>query len=152
MYLNYARKALIQCKSADHLLHKTFPLIKDPKVLVGVLDNLACSLELAMSAILAFEKKEGIIEAYPNNFNGKFSMFQRHTVPRRGIAPIHQETLIRLRALLDLHKKSTVEFQRGNKLVLCTSRYEMETLTKEDMSDYIKTTREFLRIMDKIIN
>ena len=69
-------------KTADHLAFVTFPLLKDPKLLVQIIWNLNKSLNLGMEALLYYERMYKRIGMYPENFMMRFEIFQKKVVPR----------------------------------------------------------------------
>ena len=49
-------KALDHFQTADHLFHITFPVSKDPKLLLGIVKSISNCLEYTIEAILTKEK------------------------------------------------------------------------------------------------
>ena len=49
-------KAIKNIKIADHMLTQTYPLVKDPRLLLTVLENVFLSLTNAIGALLYFER------------------------------------------------------------------------------------------------
>ena len=43
-------------KVADHIISVTYPLVKDPKLLLGVLENIHSALMHCISAILEYDR------------------------------------------------------------------------------------------------
>ena len=63
-YILSKQKVFQQYDTAFHLLKVTFPLVKDQKLLMGVIHNLFTSLELCMDAILRYERELQLIPAF----------------------------------------------------------------------------------------
>ena len=150
-YLQARSKALQQYDAAFHLLNVTFPLVNDPKLLIGVVHNIFSSMEASMGAIMAYERKLHLIPPYYDNFESKFNLFRHKTVPRNNISSQLVESLGKLKELLDLHKKSPMEFQRGQKFVICTKEFQMQSLTFQEIRNYLYQSKEFIHLMEQII-
>ncbi len=131
-------KAFQQLKAAEHLLQVTFPLVKDPKLLIGILYNLSAALDYAMQAILQQEP------AVPQSLNGKLHFLQT----KYGIGKNSIELIRRVNEISSAHKDSSVVFTRGSKQVICTDEYAMEVLSAQELASFIEQARDFLKSME----
>ena len=143
-------KAVQQYESARHLLQITFPLVKDPKLLMGVIHNISASLEYSMNAILAYERILRLVPIYGPEFRSRFNLFRLKSVKRNNIPPETINLINELRQVLDLHKKSPIGFQRGNKFVICNKDYELKVISIKEIQTYLDKTKEMLQIMQTI--
>ncbi len=125
------QKALQQYKIAEHLLYSTFPLIKDPKLLMGIIHNISESLEFAVN----YRVPKNI------SLNGKLALLRES----QQISPKQVELIQKLKKIIALHQKSPVEFKRGNKQVICTEDYGLEILSIHDIKQYLNLTKEFIQ-------
>ena len=150
-YQESFQKSEQQLISAKYLLDVTYRTIQDPKLLIGVITNLVSSLEHALTALLTYEYSLLLIPTYENKFENKFTLFHSKSAKRNHIPQKYLELIKKLHYLTNLHKTSPVEFQRGNKLVLCDKDYQLEPLTLELAQEYIQQTNQFLTIIAKII-
>jgi len=55
-FQSYKSLAEQKLKVADHLLSTTYSIVKEPKLLVSVIENLYSALEYSISAVLEYEK------------------------------------------------------------------------------------------------
>src|SRR3989344_7866280 len=150
-YLSYRTKALQQYEIAYHLLNVTFPLVKDPKLLVGVMQNIFNSLEFGVEAILDYEKQLGLVPDYHFKMQSKLDLFKLKSAKRHNIPQPLIDVIFYLHNALEMHKKSPMAFQRGNKFVVCTHDYQMQTISIDDIKDYLEKNRKFLSITDTIL-
>ncbi|MBI4981122.1 hypothetical protein HZC30_06220 [Candidatus Woesearchaeota archaeon] len=153
-YHELLARAVQQHHVAVHLLTVTFPLAKEPKLLLGITFNLTSAMEYAIEALLAYERKLGLISAYAEelDFKGKLRLFKERCMVRNKIPVKYLHLLSQMHHLQQLHKTCPTEFQRGNKLVMCTSRYEMHTVSINDIKNYVSETREFVEMIGRIMN
>ncbi len=150
-YQESRARAYQQYDAAFHLLKVTFPLVRDPKLLIGVVHNLFSAAEAGIDAILAYERELRLVPAYQDNFQSKFTIFQYKSA-RRNKTPAQVITMIwELKGILEAHRASPMEFQRGSRLVICGKNYRLTSLALNDLQDYLNHTKQFLEHMDSII-
>jgi hypothetical protein len=144
-------KAIQQYDAAFHLLHVTFPLVQDPKLIMGIINNLNQSLEAVMDTILTYERQLKLVPAYSEEFNSKFNLFRYKCVKRNNIPTKFIMAMMELRELEELHKKCPVSFQRGNRYVLSTNNYRLKAVSIKDIKEYLNITKDFINHLPKII-
>ncbi len=150
-YLAARERAHQQYDAASHLLKVTMPLVKDPKLFIGILHTLFNSLEASMDAILAYDRELQLIPPFADTFAAKFNAFQQKAVRRYNLPPEYPTLLLDLKETIDLHKKSPMEFQRGSRLVICQQDYQMKAFSAQDINIYLTKTGRFLALMEEII-
>lgn len=151
-YITVQDKALQQYDAASHLLNVTFPLVKDPKLLLGVMHNIFNALELSMNAILVYERELQLLPPYQPYFQSRYNLFRYKSVPRNKIPAEIVNLIGELKEILDLQQKSPMEFQRGNKLVICSSNYHLlKSISLKELKVYLQQTRQFLDLTRQII-
>ena len=133
--------ALEPYEAAKYLFYTTYPAIQDPKLLLGVLNNLFTSLELAMQAVLEAEGR-----SFKDEFQNKLNLFAFHH------SNVNMSIVSDLKEILDLHKKCPIEFRRGGKMVLCNEDYMMKIISDKDIEDFLDRTNRFLNSTKKLVN
>ena len=151
-FLRAKDNATQKYEGARHLLNVTFPTVKDPKLLLGVIDNLVGSLEHSIEAILIYERLLRFVPVYSNDPKSQFNLFRSKSMRRNNISPEYVNLYLDLKEILELHKKSPMAFQRGNKFVICNKDYMLKTLSINDIRKYLEQTKEFLAITEKVIS
>jgi len=150
--LGSKEKAIQQYDAAFHLLNVTFPLVRDPKLLIGVINNIFSSLEYSMDTILEHERQLKLVPPYPENFQSKLNIFRYRSMKRNNVPNPIVNLMMELRELLDLHKRSPMEFQRGNRFVICSKDYRLKVISIKEIREYLNQNKEFLDIMERTIN
>jgi len=130
-------------KIADHMLTQTYPLLKDPKLLLAVMENIFMAMRYSMEALLYYDRFYKRIPQFQENFESKFNMFRARLLQRYSIAPEQVTTMQNVRELIMEHKKSPVEFTRGDRFVICTDSFHMKTIDVEQIKRFISTARSF---------
>ena len=151
-FLKAKENATQKYEGARHLLNVTFPTVKDPKLLLGVINNLVGSMEHSIEAILIYERLLRYVPIYSNNPKSQFNLFRQKSMRRNNISPHYVNLYLDLKEILELHKKSPMAFQRGNKFVICNKDYMLKTLSINDIKKYLEQTKEFLDITEKVIS
>lgn len=133
---------------ADHMAYVTYPLVKDIKLLVAVLNNLDHALTEGMNAALYYDRLYKRIPPLPEHFHLRMDLFKRKTAPRYGIGREFILLLEDVRAIIEHRNQSPIEFTRKDKLVICSSTYRMKVITYDAIKDYLRQSKLF---MDKIM-
>ena len=139
--LNLANRYL---RSADHIAYVTFPLVKDNKLIIAVLENLNNSVSNAVDALLIHEKKNRGISIIPEDFELK-----RQTVAavakKYNIIPDELSLVSELQDMVAQRKKSEMEFIRKDKYILWdTTHGKIREITMELMKSYLIRAKPFI--------
>jgi hypothetical protein len=137
-------------KVADHLLGTTYPLVKEPKLLISVVENMFQAMELIMTAVLEYEKNFKLIGNYGNTFEIKFEIFRRKIVTKYNIKQEILEFITDLKSTLDEHKKSSVEFKKKEKYIISDVDYNLRTLTADDLKKKLHKLRIYIDELTKL--
>ncbi|MBI4151491.1 hypothetical protein HY496_00845 [Candidatus Woesearchaeota archaeon] len=151
-YQDALEKARFQYDAAFHLLNVTYPLIKDPKLLVGILSNISISMENALDAILSYERQLRLVPHYSDNFQSKFNVFRYKSMRRNKIEPELIQSIEMVQSLLSLHRRSLIEFRREDRLILCDREFTTNQVTIPDIRSYLDASKSLLETATKIIN
>jgi len=137
---------------ADHMLTITFPLVKDPKLLLAILENVFLAQTNAMSSVLEYERLFKRVPPFHDTFDSKLNMFQYKIMPRFKIDPVYLKAMKDIRSVIVGHKQSPVEFARKDKFVICSNDYQMKTLNISDVKKYIVLTKKFVKEMEILVS
>ena len=143
-------KALQHFQGAYHLLNVTFPTVRDPKLLMGVIRNLSQSLEHAMDSILHHDRQLNLVPNFGSTYRAKLHTFQLKCQRRNKIPQEFTKLLFTLKEIEELQKKCPTEFQRGNRYVLCSKDYEMHVISIKDIKEYVEQTKQYLSHIQQI--
>jgi len=106
-------------KVADHMITMSYPMFKDPKILVSAVNSLHQAAENSMTSILEYEKLFKRIPPYHDSMDIKAKLFKEKVMPRYKLNEKHNKTIRILIELSKAHKESAVEFPRKEKFVMC---------------------------------
>ena len=142
-----------KAKLADHMLTMTYPLVQDPKLLLSVLENIFLGLTNAMGAILHYERTFKSIPPFYDTFDSKFTMFRAKVVDKYRISHDYVNLMQDIKNIIVAHKESPVEFSRKDRFIICSNDYRnMQTITADMIKSYLNKAKEFINIMEPIVN
>ena len=139
-------------KIADHMLIITYPLVKDPKIMVAVIENIFLSFTKAMGAILYYERYNKRIPPFHETFESKFNMFRLKIVNKYKIKKDYVKLIEDIKSIILEHKKSPIEFIRKELFVICSKDYKVSTLSVKSMKTYVSKAKLFIADISNLID
>ncbi len=143
-------KASRVLQTADHMLYMTYPLIKEKRLLLKILDETYIAFLNIVNAILQYEYLYKRVQLY-SSARDNFSVFKNKCAPKYNISPQQIEKILEIFNLTEKHKKSPFEFVRNDKIVIMTNAFKTDTVTVEKMKDFILIAKDILRKAETII-
>jgi len=137
---------------ADHMLTVTFPFVKDPKLLVTVVENVFLAMTNSMGSVLYYERLFKRVPLFPDNFESKLNLFKDRCIKKYGVNPEHVVLLREIKDIMIQRGKSPVEFSRKDKFVICNGSYRMKTIGVEQLKKYIENAKEFIGANNNIVS
>ena len=144
-------KANKHLQIADHFAYVTYPLLKDIKLIITVVENLYNAYVYAMDAFLTYERLYKRINTLPEDFNSRFSIFKTKIVPRYNINREHILLMDDLKKIIDYRRKSPIEFIRKDKIFICSDTYKMNTINYEKVKNYLNKAKPFFTLTNRIL-
>ncbi|MDP7115842.1 MAG: hypothetical protein QF632_04770 [Candidatus Woesearchaeota archaeon] len=147
----YRKRAVKNLHIADHMIYMTYNVVKDPKILVSIMENVFLAASNAITAVLHFEYTYKNIPSVPEGFETKFMLFKHECAEKCGVDASYLKTIRMLKDTIIEHRTSPVEFRRKDKYVICGDNYKMKVIGIEDIKEYIRTIKEFMNLTDNIL-
>jgi hypothetical protein len=145
-------RALQKIKIADHMLYMTYPVVKDPKLLPKILENVFASLEAGMGSLLWHERLFKNIPPFNDTFPSKLEMFRSRMVPKYKFNPKYLTMMTDIKSLLSEHRSSPVTFARKDKFVICSPSYNIKTIDVNLIKKYIFEAKIFINNVNRIVS
>ena len=139
-------------KLADHILTMTYPLVKDPRLLLSSLENLFLAFTYGMSSLLYYERLFKHIPQFPDNFAGKFEMFRDKCSKKYNLDVEYPKIIQEIKEIIVYHKKSPMEFSRNDSLIICNGNYRMKTVSANMIHDYVQKAKLFIKNISTIVS
>ena len=150
-YLDSLKRARRNIHIADHMLTQTYPLVKDPKLLIAVMDNIFLAMSNGMDSLLFYERELKRIPPFHNSFASKFDILKLKLAGRHEIDNKNLMLMQDIKNMISLHKESPVEFSRKDKFVICSEEYDLTSISLDQMKSFINQARKFLNKVNQII-
>ena len=137
---------------ADHILTTTYPLVKDAKLLLVVLENIFLGMTNAMSSVLYYERIFKRVPPFTDNFSSKLDLFREKVQRRYKVDESYLSLIQTIKELIVLHKQSPVEFVKQDRLVICSENYSIKTVTPEQIKNYLNKAKLFIQEASNIVS
>lgn len=113
--------------NAEHILTQTYPLIKDPKILIGVLENIYYAINDIITCMLEERNQNLSDEEKFEIFKIKYSKYT--------------EFVKEIKTLWKNKKECPIEFVKNEKLHLCSNEYEIRIISENEMKRYLSNAK-----------
>ncbi len=143
-YIENLNKASSMLQTADHMLYMTYPLVKEKRLLLKVLNEIYLVVLSIVNAILQYEYVYKRVNLY-KTAEENFSVFKNRCAPRYEISPEQVQKIKEIFDLAEKHKKSPFEFVRNNKVVIMTNALKTDTITVEKIKEFLFLSKDILR-------
>lgn len=143
-FLESLQKAEKSLKNTDHMVYVTYPLVKDKRILLKVIEEMKNSISNCIKAILHFEYLYKRITLYKDP-KENFRTFVEKCAPRYKITGKEIESILEIFDFVEKHKKSPFEFVKEEKVVILSSNMEPKTLTLEKTKEMLMVSKEILK-------
>ena len=143
-FLENIEEAEKTIQTADHMIYITFPLIKDKRLLLKVLQETKTAVTNCISSILQYEYLYKRITLYKNS-KVNFKTFVERCAPRYKITREEINLISDLFDLVEKHKESPFEFVKEEKVVILSENMKPKTLTVEKTKEFLMLAKDILR-------
>ncbi len=137
--LNRARQSLVV---AEQMLIRTYPVVKDPKLILAVAGDLHVGLTNCIEALCRRKNIE------TDDFDSTFAAFECFAVTQ-GFSDKDIRLVKTINDIIEAHKQSPVEFPRHDAFVICDDNYGMRCISVNDMKRFLF---ESLLFFEKVEN
>ena len=137
---------------ADHILTMTYPLVKDPHLLLSSIENLFLAFSYGMGSVLHYERIFKRIPPFPDNFTSKFELFEDKCAKKYSIDREYLKIIKDLRDIIIAHKKSPMEFSRNERFVICNGDYRTRTISLNEVKSYVQKAKLFIKSISTIVS
>jgi hypothetical protein len=136
---------------ADHMLFVTHPLVKDPKLLLAVMENLFLAQTHTVGALLYYERIFKRVQPFFDTFESKYRVFSEKCVEKYNLDSDYLEFLRTIKEVLLAHKRSPIEFSRKDQFIICSEDYELKVLNISEIKAFVAKTKLFYADINSLI-
>ncbi|HSU72740.1 MAG TPA: hypothetical protein VLJ21_02735 [Candidatus Binatia bacterium] len=134
---------------ASHLLTRTYPMVKDSRILLAVAKELHTVATSTMLALLEHEKAEKRIPALVMDPASRVELLS-DAIAHHKLDPKFQEAVQKLHEIVVEHEKSPIEFAKPDRFVICDKDYKLTTVTHDFLKTTLSTLRTFITEVQKV--
>jgi len=131
-------------QTADHMIYVTFPLIKDKRLLLKILQEIKNAVMDCISSILQYEYLYKRIALYKNP-KSNFKIFIEKCAPRYQITKEEINLILELFDFIEKHRESPFEFIKDDKVIILSNSLNQKTLTIEKTKGFLMLVKNILR-------
>ncbi len=128
---------------ADHLMYSTYPLVKDPKLLLTIAEDIYKSLFLSVNALLEYDEMYKRVRMLPQDFRSRLDIF-KSCAPLHGIDTAIIKVIEDLRSFFERYKKSGTAFARQGSYIVFSEDFRITRLDFSKLKDYLSQSKVFL--------
>ncbi len=138
-------------RTAEHLLNTTYVVVKEPKLLMSVVESLYFSFDDAISTIIEFDKQSTQLPSFSQDFNSRFDIFQKFIVPKYSISDDTTNFILEIKNIYDEHQKSQVEFVHKDNFIITDEHYNVTSLSFDNLKKLLSDAKKHhIILMSKI--
>jgi hypothetical protein len=149
-FIQYLDDSVELLKRADHMIYMTYPIVKEKKLMLKILNEIYTSILKILNSILQYEYFFKRINLYKDS-KSNFQTFKEKCAPRYNITEQEIKKISEIFLLVEKHKNSPFEFVKKEKLVIMSENLHTSTLTIEKIKEFLLTAKQLLVKAEKRI-
>jgi len=142
-YQESLQKALKNLQIADHMAYMTYPLVRDKRLLLKILDNLYETILHTINSILQYDYLWEKIQLY-KDAKSNFQVFREKCAPRYNISREQISEILEVLTLIEKHKKSPLEFARKDKVIIMSNNLKTNIIDIEKIKQYLVLSKKLI--------
>ncbi len=136
---------------ADHMTYVTYPVVKDSRLLLKVIELISEGVFHTINAILQYDYVYKRIRL-SSDAKENFRLFMERCVSDYKLEDIEKEKIKELFRIAELHKHSAFEFVRGEKIVIMFEGARTEVLNLERIKGFLNLAKVIYKKVSGLIN
>ena len=143
-FLENIQEAEKNLRTIDHIIYVTFPLIKDKRLLLKVIQEIKDVITNCITSILQYEYLYKRVSLYRDS-RENFKTFTEKCAQRYNIRKDEIKLILELFEFVEKHKKSPFEFVKDEKIVILSENSKPTTITLEKTKEFLITAKDILK-------
>ena len=131
-------------RTVDHMVYVTFPLLKDKRLLLKVIQGIKEIITKCITSILQYEYLYKRVNLYKEP-KENLRVFTEKCAPRYKITKRELDLISEVFAFVDKHKESPFEFMKGDKVVILSNGMKPETLSIEKTKEFLILAKDIFK-------
>jgi len=143
-FLENIQEAEKNLRTIDHIIYVTFPLIKDKRLLLKVVQEIKGVVTGCITSILQYEYLYKRVSLYRDS-KENFKTFTEKCAPRYDISKNEIKLFMELFDFVEKHKASPFEFVKDEKIVILSENSKPTILSLEKAKEFLILAKDILR-------
>lgn len=143
-FLENIQEAEKNLRTIDHIVYVTFPLIKDKRLLLKVIQDIKGVVTHCITSILQYEYLYKRVSLHRDS-RENFKIFTEKCAVRYNISKEEIRLFMELVEFVEKHKASPFEFVKEEKIVILSENSKPTTLTLEKTKEFLIMAKDILR-------
>ena len=143
-FLENVLEAEKNLRTIDHIIYVTFPLIKDKRLLLKVIQEIKDVITRCITSILQYEYLYKRVSLYKDS-RENFKTFTEKCAPRYGIGKDEIKLILELFEFVENHKKSPFEFVKDEKIVILSENSKPTILALGKIKEFLVIAKNILK-------
>jgi len=135
----------------NHMAYVTYPVVKDKKLLLKILVETRVAIARLINSILQYEFLFKRIRIYKDS-RENMKTFINKCAQRYNISQNEVNLIIELFDIVNMHKNSTFEFRKHEKLVILNHDSSPKVIVFENIKDFLGVAMKLLENTKKNIS
>ena len=147
-YFEEAKKTL---RTADHIIYITYPVLKENRLLIKVLEEIYSAVQKTVELIMNHEYEMKRIKIYSDP-KLNMTLFEQKCASRYNFTSEEMMGIKQIIELFHCHKSSPVEFARQNKFIIMSDDLRTESITVQRLKGLLNLAKGFIRKAENSIS
>ena len=131
-------------QTADHLVYVTFPVVKDKRLLLKIMQETRNAITNCINSILQYEYLYKRITLYKDS-KSNLKIFVERCATRYKITKEEINLILELFDFIEKHRESPFEFVKDEKVVILSNNLKQKILTLEKTKEFLVLGKNILR-------
>ena len=149
-YLQFLDDAHKAFRRADHMLYITYPIVKEKRLLLKVLEEIYLSMRGIVNSVLYYDYAFKRIQIYKES-SMNLDVFAKVCAQRYSITPEQVRMIIEIFDLMKQHKESSMEFIRRDKVVIMNENMRIESISVDKLKEYLYAVKDTYQKVNSVI-
>lgn len=129
---------------ANHLIYVTFPLIKNKRLLIKIIQDIKTAVLNCVNSILQYEYIKKRIKLTKEPLEN-FKIFSEQCAPRYNISDYETKQILELFEIARKQEQCSMEIMKNEKVILLSKNLTPEFITIETAKKYLQLAIETLK-------
>jgi hypothetical protein len=136
---------------AEYMLGNTYAMLKEPKLLLSILENINLAYMSAVESILYYERSLKKIPPFSKNPDIIIDIYTDKVQKKYKLDAKYLKVLVEIKNLVDARQNASTEFQRKENYIIADDFENLKKVTPADIKKYIDTCKAFVHEIENAI-